>query len=170
MKMKAVFLSLLLVGCLGAASAQDYSKLDSIQLTEKADFARNESLVLECSNYLLSSPIKLVADDANHLKALQLVIRWMEGTNDYSFNIDESIGKLVEENQTILNIYMACMTKFVLENKDKAKDDAAVKYGSFLLLASYCEDSSKGVKQGNEVANLVTAKNNNTLRQYLGME
>lgn len=89
---------------------------------------------------------------------------------DYSFNIDESIGKLIEENQTILNIYMACMTKYVLENKDKAKNDAAVKYGSFLLLASYCEDSSKGVKQGNEIAKLVTAKNNNTLRQYLGME
>ncbi len=30
--MKAAFLSLLLVGCLGVASAQDYSKQDSILL------------------------------------------------------------------------------------------------------------------------------------------
>lgn len=168
--MKTVFLSLLLVGCLGVANAQDYSTLDNIQMTEKTDYAKNESLVLECSSYLLGSPISQVAEDANHMKALQFVMRWMEGTNDYSFSIDESVGKLIEENQTMLSIYMACMTKFVLENKDKAKDDAAVKYGSFLLLASYCEDSSKGVKQGNEIAKLVTAKNNNTLKQYLGME
>lgn len=170
MKMKAVFLSLLLVGCLGVANAQDYSKLDNIQMKAKADFGKNEGLELECSNYLLGSPISQVAEDANHMKALQFVIRWMEGTSDYSFSIDESIGKLIEENQTILNIYMACMTKFVLENKDKAKDDAAVKYGAFQLLASYCENSSRGVKQTTEVANLVKAKNNNTLKQYLGME
>ncbi|WP_320054523.1 hypothetical protein [uncultured Acetobacteroides sp.] len=126
--------------------------------------------MLECASYLLGSPIKLVTDDANLLKALQLVVRWMKETSDYSFSIDESIAKLSEENQPILSIYMACMTKFALENKNKAKDDSAVKYGVSLLLASYCENSDKSKGQTSEITSLVTAKNNNTLKQHLGMK
>jgi len=35
------------------------------------------------------------------------------------FSIDEAISGVTKSNSSLLGIYMACMTKFVLENKEK---------------------------------------------------
>jgi hypothetical protein len=162
-----VLITLLFAGFISTSHAQDYSKLDTIKLKDKSDFVKNENLIIECSNYLLNSPIKAIDSDRNHLKALQFIMRWMEGTPDYTFNIDETIAKATKSNPALLGIYMASMSKYVLENKDNSSDDNEVMYNSYLIFIKYCEDATKYVKQNKIIKELIKAKNDNTLKDYL---
>jgi hypothetical protein len=149
--------------------AQDYSNLEAINFKDKSDYPENENLVLECSNYLLNSPIEALENDLNHLKAVQFIIRWMEGTPDYMFSLDESITKVTKSNASLLSIYFASMCKFVIENKEKSSDQKEVKFNSFLTFIAYCEDTTKNVKQNKTIKELIKAKNENTLREYLNI-
>jgi hypothetical protein len=169
MKIKALIIVavILLVG--NVLTAQDYSKLENIVLKDRTDYSKNEDLVLECSNYLINSPIETLDKDLNHLKALQFIMRWMEGTPDYMFSLDEPIGSVTRSNTTLLGIYMACMTKFVIENKDKSKDQNEIKYNSFITFIKYCEDPTKNVKQSKVIKELIKAKNENSLMEYLNI-
>ena len=156
-----------MVLCLNQILAQDYSNLEKVQLKGNEDYAKNEVLVLECSGYLLNSPLEALDSDINRLRALQFIMRWMEGTPDYMFGLDESISKVINSESKLLGIYMACMTKFVLENKEKSSDQKEIKYNSFLTLIAYCEDQDKGVKLNKELKKLIKARNDGTLREYL---
>lgn len=167
MKTRILIINLLIIGFTTSLFAQDYSNLEKVTLKDKSDYLENENLVKECSNYLLNSPIILIDNDLNHLKAMQFVIRWMEGTPDYSFGLDDAIVKAAKSNSSLLGIYMASMLKYVLENKDKSGDANEVKYNSFLTFIKYCEDSSKKVNQSKEIKKLIKAKNENTLKEYL---
>jgi hypothetical protein len=170
MKIKALIIIAISVFAPMVLTAQDYSKLENIVLKEKPDYPKNENLVLECSNYLLNSPIESLDKDLNHLRALQFIMRWMEGTPDYKFSLDESIVDVTKSNSTLLGIYMSCMSKFVIENKDKSKDQAEIKYNSFITFIRYCEDPARNVKQSKKIKELIKAKNENTLREYLKID
>ncbi len=164
---KIATISILLLGLFSATYAQDYSNLDRIPLKEKADYQKNEAQVLECSNYILSSTATENHNNINNLNALKFLIRWMSGTPDFQFDIDATIAEPSKSNPALLGVYMACMAKFVLENKDKAKDPKEVKYNSILTFIGYCEDASKMVKPNRELKKLIKAKNDNTLKEYL---
>ena len=147
--------------------AQDYSKLDKIDMKTQADYKKNESLVLECANYILDSRIDDINDDPNRQSAMEFIQRWMDGTPDYMFNIDESIGPLLNANPSLLYVYLAAMSKYVLEHKQNADNDNEVKYNSFLIIINYCEDSGHRVRMDQELRNLIKAKDDNKLREYL---
>jgi hypothetical protein len=75
MKCKVFVLIAASLFAVNALIAQDYSNLDGIVLKEKADYFRNEDMVLECSDYLLNSAVEKVSNDLNHLKTLQFIMR-----------------------------------------------------------------------------------------------
>jgi len=167
MKIKSLIISLLVLGLVNSLFAQDYSKLDKTVLKEKTDYVENENLVIECSNYLLNSPLDDLKNDLNHVKALLFIMRWMEGTPDYMFDIDDTVGKATKSNPSLLGVYLASMSKYVLENKDKSGDAKEVKYNSFLIFIKYCEDPKNNVRKNKEIKKLIEAKDEGTLREYL---
>ena len=171
MKIKALILSLIaIISLTNYVHAQDYSGLGKIEMNDKSDFQKQENQVLECSNYLLNSPIDALDNDQNHMSALQFIMRWMEGTPDYNFNIDETIGNVMNTNASLLGIYMAAMSKYVLEHKDKASDFDDVKYNSFLIFIKYCEDGSKKVEQTDEIKELIKARDEDHLKDFLKIQ
>ena len=46
----------------------------------------------------------------------------MSGTPDYTFTLEAVATKIIKGNDELLGVYMACMTKFCLENKSSAND------------------------------------------------
>jgi hypothetical protein len=86
------------------------------------------------------------------------------------FNLDESIAEAAESNESLFGIYMACMSKFVIENKDKSKDQSEIKYNSFITFIKYCADSTKNVKQTRAIKELIKARDENRLFEYLKIE
>lgn len=170
MKSRLLIVYILITLVFNGLHAQDYSNLTGIVLKERSDYIKNEELVLECSNYLLNSPVEVLNTDMNRLKALKFVMRWMDGTPDYTFGVDKSVTEITRTNYALLGVYMASMAKFVLENKDKSGDQNEIKYNSFLTLIRYCEDPSKNVKQNRAIRLLIKARDDNNLRAYLKME
>jgi hypothetical protein len=165
MKTKFFISAILLVGCLMVSKAQDYSMLKDIKLKEKEDFVKAEDKILECTKYILTTPID--NENTNRNNALQFMLRWMDGTPDYTFNLDETVGKLAQSSDALLGVYMACMCRYVLENKDKAKDDKDVKYNSVLLLIDYAKDSNNKVDISGEMENLIRANDEHRLKEYI---
>jgi hypothetical protein len=165
MKTKFFATVILFLGFVMAVNAQDYSKLKDIELKEKEDFSKAEDKVLECSKYILTTPME--DDNTNRINALQFMFRWMDGTPEYTFTLDETVGKIAQTSDALLGVYMACMCRYVLENKDKAKDEKEVKYNSVLMLIDYARNANNKVEITGEMENLIKAKDENRLKEYI---
>ena len=167
MKIKLLFATVAFIATTMACCAQDYSNLKDFVLKDKADYPKAEAKVLECAKYILTTPLD--EKNANRLYSLQFIIRWMEGTPDYSFGIDESIMKVSKSNQSLLGVYMACMTQYVLENKENSKDQKGIKYNAMLMLISYAENINNKVEINKELKKMIKAKKEDKLKEYLNV-
>ncbi len=165
MKTKFLVSVIMFLGYVMACNAQDYSKLKDVELKEKEDFAKAEDKILECSKYILTTPMD--DENTNRINALQFMFRWMEGTPDYTFTLDETVGKIAQTSDALLGVYMACMCRYVLENKDKAKNEKDVKYNSVLMLIDYSKDPNNKVEITGEIKNLIKAKDEHRLKEYI---
>ena len=144
---------------------QTIPDFDLIKLEKVADFKPAEPFALQTANYLLSTPVK--KEDANRQKSVQFIVRWMSGTSDYSFNLNEAIDRIGKTNPDLLGIYMAAMTKYSLENKDSAKDPKLVKLNAMTMLLNYCENKDNNLKLTKPLKKLAEAKERGELEQSL---
>ena len=120
--------------------SKDFSLLSRIQLNSKADYIRAEQQALECANYLTSTPF-----DRNNWKwesAEHFLLLWINGTSDFTFKLNQTICKIIKSNFALLSIYFAYATKFVLENRDKSKDEKEICNNVVPLLMDYCKNQS----------------------------
>lgn len=145
------------------AFAQEIPNYEEIKLESPADYKAAEPQALGAANFLLASPNDMSAPD--RLKSSQFLIRWMSGTRDYTFGLDESTQILVDAN--LLNLYMAAMTKYCLENPANAKDAQQVKVSSWKILLAYCDDPKNKVKMTKKLKKLSEANKNGTLEKSL---
>lgn len=160
-------LLLILLLCAGLTYGQNPDEWQALEFTSADDYRAHETKILECANFVMTMPA--AASNPARQIAMGAIARWMSGTPDYSFTIDESIGKLMEKNEAVLSVYMASMTKFVLENKTQASNEPAVKLNSFEHLLNYCEDQNNKVPMTKDLKKAIDAKNKGKLKQYLGL-
>lgn len=137
----------------------NYSK---IPLKTAADCKAAEPSVLTAAAYILSKPM-----DSDSVKdARAFIIVWMTNT-EYSFQVDAHIGNLdKKKNGNLLFIFMACQAKFLLENKDKAKDSEAINVGAYTMLADYISNSANGVTITKDVQKLLDAKRDGKVAEW----
>lgn len=94
MKMKLFSLSILLISI--NIFAQDYSKLSEINLTKVSDYRDNEPKVEECANYILGQSIE--SNELNKPYCIKFIMKWMEGTPDYSFSLGTDFTDFCKNN------------------------------------------------------------------------
>jgi len=169
MKSKLLTITALLAGMLFSINAQDFSNLGMIQLKDPADYKNNEKTALDCANYLLNSRFDDLDKDLTHNQAQLFLIKWMGGTPDYMFSLDETVTKATGSNTSLLSIFLAASVKYVLENKEMSTNEEEVKFNSFLIFLKYCEDPAKDSKLNGEIKKMIKAKNENSLREYLNI-
>ena len=156
----------LLAFCSIQSFCQGLPIFDNIKLEQKSDFKAAEPYALEASTYLLSTPNK--KDDLDRLKSLQFVIKWMSGTPDYLFTLDDVAGKIIKGNEEeLLGLYMAAMTKYSLENNNSSRDVNLVKLNAMTLLLNYCEVPGNHIKMSKNLKKLSEAKVKGQLEQEL---
>lgn len=148
-----------------STSAQNPVEWEELEFKRLEDYKSYEPKVLECANFVLT----VAADAADPVRrtALNVISRWMAGTPDYSFSIDEPVARLMKKNEAVLSIYMAAATKFVLENPSQATNAATVAYHAIDLLLTYCEDSTHDVEETKALKKAIQAKNKGNLEKYL---
>ena len=135
--MRKVLLSLVFIFCGFSLFAQDYTSLDSSQLKVKEDYVKAEPKVLECSNFLLSTPNE--KNNLNRLMAMEYILKWMEGTN-YTFEINANAVELTDGNQDLFGLYITTMPKVVLENKEANLSADEIHNRVVNMLIEYCKN------------------------------
>jgi hypothetical protein len=155
----------LLMGCaIFSTFAQNKSQYDNVFLTTANDFKRAEPQVILASDYVYSNPVE--KDNAHRESAINFVMKWMQGTPDFSFPLDETLTKIAKNDYDLIGVYIACCAKYALEKgKGVSRDD--IKYNSYVLLVTYCENPNNNYKIRGEVKKLADAKNQGKLKEYL---
>jgi len=166
---KLFFISIFLAFASAVGVAQNFSKLESIPLKDSVDCKNAEPKVLECANYLLSTPC---VEDRNSLLAIQFIFEWMSNTKDYTFSIDKlflSVSK-ADKSKNLMHRFLASMAKTAItENPESCKDEEfIVKY--LTVFAGYCENPKYKVPKSSFIKKLVKAKNDNTLAEFIRKE
>lgn len=144
-----------------AQSSIDYA---SIKMDKKEDFTEEvNKAALQASSLLLSLP--LAKDNPQRVEAFQYLMRWMSGSPDYSFDIDETATNISKVNEDLLVVYLAAMSKYALENKEQANDKKVVKLNTVKMVLAYCH--SQNVKLSGELKKLHKANEAGELEKYL---
>lgn len=145
--------------------AQDPEQWQEVKFEKPEDFKANENVILECARFILN--VAAEAGNPARKTALGKVAEWMSGTPDHTFIIGEHVGKLMSNNEAILGIYMAAMTRYVLESGDKPATSDDIQFHSFETLLEYCEDPRNKVPSTRELKKAIKAKNAGKLKSYL---
>ena len=161
--MKALISILFFCLTIGVYS-QNSSQYDNILLHTAADYRKAEPQVMLAADYVYSSPID--KEDLNRKNAIAFVMKWMQGTSDYPFGMDETISKIAYGDNEVLSLYFICLAKYAL-SKGKGVDREELKYNAYVLLATYCENPLNNYKHKGEVKKLIEAKNQGKLKEYL---
>ena len=159
---------LICISCLCWVSrvfAQDFASIREYSFGAKEDYKKAEEKVLECSHYLTTTPLK--KPDPNRLCAVQFLLRWMEGTPDYNFMLDEMAIKLSKTNNDLLGVYVAGMANYAIQHPNEARDTRVLQFQAIDALLDYCKKSDNNAKPDKELRQMMAAKNKGKLKEYL---
>jgi hypothetical protein len=141
--MKFLWLTLTIF-CFQLTYSQDLPNFEAITLDKASDYKPAESSVLTAANYVFS--VSVNDDNASRRNALAFIIRWMSGTPDYNFELDETAAKVCKGSDAMMGLYVAAMTKYALEHPANAKDSQLVKDNTIDMLIQYCQKPENNLK------------------------
>jgi len=159
-----ILLALLLACAILSSFAQSKSQYDNVFLATASDFRRAEPQVILASDYVYSTPVE--KDNAHRESAINFIMKWMQGTPDYSFPLDETLTKIAKGDYDFIGIYIASSAKYALQ-KGKGVSREDIRLNSYLLALSYCENPVNNYKIRGEIRKLADAKNQDKLKEYL---
>jgi len=158
--MRHFVLTILITVSASIGLAQNFSKLENIPLNDSMDCKNAEPKVLECCNYLLTTPCE---ETLNRLKAVQFIMKWMENTSDYTFTLDKIFLSVSKSNKVLISNLFASMAKTAIT--ETMNENFTFKY--ITIFAEYCENPKYKVKQSAFIKKMIKAKNDNTLAEFI---
>jgi hypothetical protein len=164
-KCRKFFLLALLIFLSGHLTAQSLPKLDLIRLERASDYKAANPFALQTAIYLLSTPFD--KENQDRIKGLEFIVKWMSGTPDHSFVIDDVEGKVTKGDPDVLGLYLAALTRYTLENKEAAKDINNLKLNGVILLLNYCENKNNNFKMTKQLKKLSEARSKGQLEKAL---
>jgi hypothetical protein len=162
--MPKIFFPLLILFITVNAFSQKASQYDNILLSTPNDFRKAEPQVMLAADYVYSIPVE--KDNINRNNAITFISKWMRGTPDFSFVMDETLTKITINDRDLIGVYFVCLVKYGLE-KGKGVDRDELKLNSYILFANYCENPANNCKPKGEILKMIEAKKNNKLKEYL---
>ena len=163
--MKKLLVFFLLIISASTCFAQNLPKFDHYKFNKDSDYKLADSAVLQTANFLLSTPI-----DQNipvRLKAGQFVMRWMEGTPDYTFSLEQAPIKYLSGNVNLMLLYMTSMAKYALETK--ANDVKIITLNGVKTLLAYVNSPVSDVKKDKNLKKLSDENDKGNLENFLNL-
>ncbi len=145
--------------------AGDFSKLANVELNTSEQYEAAQEQVLDCCYYLLSTPCD--KKDEDRAFATQFIVRWMQGTPEYSFEIEEVVMKMTDEKEELLSLYLTCFTKLTLESENPYEDKDQIKHDAMDAFLNYCGNSINKVRPTKEIKKMLDAREQGQLAAYL---
>ena len=114
-----------------------------IKLEKPSDYKETEPLVLSAANFLLSTKY----DDADEGRkgAISFLTDWMTGAKDYNFYLKGLVTDISSDRE-LLNLGIAAMLKYSLENKATAVNPLVVDANISKILIAYCDNPQNNFK------------------------
>lgn len=135
---------------------QDYNDLGNFKFETLESYKTAEPKVLEAANYLFENPSNIA--ELKRVNAIRYIINWMQGTPDYTFEISSEATDLAKGNSDLLSLYMAAMTKVVLDNPDRVLTNKEIYDHSEELLISYCAKPENSIKPSRKIKKLMKSQ------------
>lgn len=151
--MKKIILSLIMIAFCSLTFCQNFSELSKYEFKKVENYKTEQDKVLNCANYLFKNPAN--KNDLNRLTALQYIMKWMEGTPDYTFEVGGKAMELTKGSSDLLGLYFAAMTKVVLENKEKKLETSEIYKRSEKILVDYCSVKSNKMKPSRKIKKII---------------
>lgn len=138
--------------------SQNFTELTTHEFKTVESYKAGENDVLLCANFLFNNPSN--TQELNRLLAFQHILKWMEGTPSHTFEIDKKSLELTKGNDDLLGLYMAAMTKVVLEHEGDKLANEEIYSKAEELLVNYCADSNNKMKPSKKIKKLLKARKN----------
>jgi hypothetical protein len=161
-KIVLFFIVLILSTCY--CFSQDLPNLKHIKLSKSAHFKNTVPIILKVTTYLFETPIN--KKNTSRTEAGQFLIKWMNGTPDYTFYLEEKETNFFNTDSDLMLMYMAGLTKFSVENKE-IKDQKAIVIGAMQLVLSYLSQQENKKSWSAELWQLNEANQKGKLSEYL---
>lgn len=161
---KAGLVFLLLLSLASVSFAQELPNLKLVKLNKKAHYKDAEPLVLKVINYLFETPINSKSE-LRH-EAGEFLVKWMNGTPDYTFVLEDRETSFFNTNADLMLVYMAAYTKFTIENPN-IKNQEELVLGAMQMVLPYLNKQENKESWSKELWQLNDAQQHNKLRAYL---
>lgn len=161
---RIICICLLLIFAVIKLHAQTLPRFNRIKLVTKKDFKQADSTVSQLSAYLLTVPID--RDTTIRINAAQFLMKWMEGTNEYTFVISENNTRTFINNTNLMAIYMAALCRTALQHKPGINSKVLTLDGTKRLI-NYINDPANDVKLTPELRELSDANEKGELESFL---
>ena len=163
--MKKLFLFFLLIVVAGKCFSQSLPRFEQYKFDKTSDYKLADSAALQTANFLLSNPID--QNVPTRLKAGQFVMRWMEGTPDYTFSLEQNAIRYLSGNVDLMLMYMASMAKYALETK--SNDVKITTINGVKILLGYVNSPINNVKKDKNLKKLSDANDKGNLEDLLNL-
>lgn len=125
------------------ANAQLVYPYDDIKLEKPGDYIATEPMALSAATFLLTTPF--AETDEKRLGAMKFLSNWMVGAKTYSFYLQGTVQEL-RDDVNLLQIYIAAMARYGLENKAAAANPMTVEMNAAKMVIAYCDDTKNNLK------------------------
>jgi len=122
--------------------AQNSADLKSIEFESAADYKTYEPEIAEAADFLLNTVQS--ESEYNASLAAQVMLEWMTGTPDYTFEIGADFIDCCGGNPALGSVYMASLVKAAFSDKDLTSADINTKAKAIFL--KYCAVKENNVK------------------------
>ncbi len=159
---------LLLVTVAITSHSQQLPDFTKIPLTRASEYKAAEPSVLRAAVYVLSMPFS--KDDQSRIRCVKFILKWMNGTPDYSFTFGESKTKYFRNQSDLMGLYMAAMSKYTLENPASSKDQSAVGVNAMVAVLTYSNNPTNNINMTQPMKRLWEANEEGKLSEALNEE
>lgn len=135
---------------------QDFAMLAKSEFESAESYKPAEDKVLMCANYLFENPSD--KEELNRLNSIQYIMKWMTGTPDYTFDIGSEAVELTKGNSDLLGLYMAAMSKVVIENEEGELSSSEIYNKAEKILVEYCSNSENNIKPSKKIKKMLKQK------------
>ena len=145
--------------------AQTLPQFGDIKLLKSKDYKLAEPTVVQTADFIISSPIDKNTDTKTI--AAQFLMKWMDGTPDFTFTLDENSTRYFLQNNELMMVYVASMAKYAIQNKPR--NTKTITINAIKNLLAYINDPANNVKKTDELKELSQANDNGQLETFLNL-
>jgi hypothetical protein len=145
--------------------AQSLPQFDDIKLQKSKDYKLAEPTVVQTADFIIATPIDKNTDTKTI--AAQFLMKWMDGTPDYTFTLDENSTRYFLQNNQLMMVYVASMAKYAIQTKQH--NSKTITINAIKSLLAYINDPANNVKKTDELKELSQANDNGQLESFLNL-